>query len=311
MKAINPRVVKARVTKSPKDLKVSKVSKDPKAPRAAKQRAVRTATDEGALESVVLLARLLDALALAGEAQGVTQLARLTGEGKTRVYRYLSSLRSQGLVDQDVATGRYRLGWKLFQLGEAAAAQFDLKRLADPLLRRLRDLTQLSALLAVPFNGEALVVASIEDERKVSVTVRPGNRPSAHGSAQGRIALAWSDASLQQRILAGRLEALSPNTLVDPAQVRRRLQRLRQRLWEDAPNESLIGINAIAAPVFRNGEELAGMLTLVGTLQDIPSPPPARLIDLIRGAASLLSDTLGGTPYRTLGLVPPKALLAV
>ena len=291
-------------------MKAVKATKRAKA-KAATQRAIRTATDEGTLESVVLLARLLDALALAGEAQGVTQLARLTGEGKTRVYRYLSSLRSQGLVDQDVATGRYRLGWKLFQLSEAAAAQFDLKRLADPLLRRLRDLTQLSALLAVPFNGEALVVASIEDERKVSVTVRPGNRPSAHGSAQGRIALAWSDASLQQRILAGRLEALSPNTLVDPAQVRRRLQRLRQRLWEDAPNESLIGINAIAAPVFRNGEELAGMLTLVGTLQDIPSPPPARLIDLIRGAASLLSDTLGGTPYRTLGLVPPKALLAV
>ena len=71
------------------------------------------------------------------------------------------------------------------------------------------------------------------------------------------------------------------------------------------------GINAIAAPVFRNGEELAGMLTLVGTLQDIPSPPPARLIDLIRGAAGLLSDTLGGTPYRARGLVPPKALLPV
>ena len=48
-------------------MKAVKAIKPAKA-RAAKQRAVRTATDEGALESVVLLARLLDALALAGEA---------------------------------------------------------------------------------------------------------------------------------------------------------------------------------------------------------------------------------------------------
>ncbi len=275
-------------------------------PRAAKQ----NGADDGTLESVAVLARLLDELARAGEPLGVTQLARQTGQSKARVYRFLSSLRSQGMVDQDASTERYRLGWKLFQLGEAAASQFDLKRLADPLLRQLRDLTRLSALLSVPVNGEALVVASIEDERKVSITVRPGNRPSAHGSAQGRIALAWSPEDAQRRLLAGRLDKATPQTLTNPALLRRRLARIRERLWEDAPNETMVGMNALSAPVFRNGSELAGMIGVVGSMQDIASPPGERLVDLVRGAAAQLSATLQGTPYRERGFRPPREMRA-
>ena len=115
---------------------------------------------DGTIQSVVVATRVLEALAESRAAVGVTELARRLGEPKARVHRHLSTLRTVGLVDQDGATDRYRLGWKLFQFGEAAAEQFDLRRVAEPFLMQLRDVTKETAVLAVPVNGEPLVVAA-------------------------------------------------------------------------------------------------------------------------------------------------------
>jgi len=77
------------------------------------------------VEAVKVAVRVLDELATAQRAMGVTELAEALGETKPRVHRHLSTLREVGLIEQDQSTERYRLGWRVFQLGEAAGTQFD------------------------------------------------------------------------------------------------------------------------------------------------------------------------------------------
>lgn len=267
--------------------------------------------DDTTLDSVAVVAQILDELAGARQPLGVTQLARQLEHSKARIHRYLVSLKRLGLVEQDAASERYRLGWKLFQLGEAAGQQFDLRRLADPHLRRLRDLTGLTALLSVPVNGEALVIAAVESERNVCITVKPGNRPAAHCSAQGRVVLAFADEAVQNRLLRRKLEAVTPQSIADPDAVRRRLAAIRERLYEDAPNEVLTGINTLAAPIVRDGDALVGMIGIVGSIQDIPSPALVQQVDLVRGCAAALSEMLEGTLYRTRGIPVPRDLRAL
>jgi len=290
--------------KAPKAPKVSKDLKAPKAPRAARQRAVRTATDEGALESVVLLARLLDALALAGEAQGVTQLARLTGEGKTRVYRYLSSLRSQGLVDQDVATGRYRLGWKLFQLDEKASLESNIRQVAAPYLKYLSSRTHLGAMLAVPINGTPLVVDSVANEGFVSISVKPGNKPLPLKSAQGRVALAYASRAQFDEILRLHLPGLAGGKADAAwhARLDKRLAAIRENLYETAPNETLVGINVLSAPVLRGPDELVAIVSVVGSIQHLADPPGPAVRDAVLGVAAALSRFMGSTVYEARGI---------
>lgn len=270
--------------------------------------AVNTAVDN-TLESVAIVARILGELALGPGAMGVTELARALDESKARIHRNLTSLKNCGLVDQEHATERYRLGWKLFQLGERAALQFELRSLADDGLKRLRDLTGQSALLSVPVNGEALVIATADNHNQVSITVKPGNRPVPHCSAQGRIALAWSSAQQRERLFAKPLAALTPHSITDPAVLRKRMLRIRERLYETAPNEALIGINVIAAPVLRDGEELVGIIAIVGSIQDIPVPHDAAQLRLVQGCAAALSGMLGGNAYRDRGIQVPKEFL--
>ena len=270
--------------------------------------------EAGGLDSVSLVSRILDELAMAPASMGVTELARALGESKARIHRNLASLRLHGFVDQEQDTERYRLGWKLFQLGERAALQFDLRKLADPLLKRLRDETGQSALASVPLNGEPLVIASADNDRGVCITVKPGNRPASHCSSQGRIVLAWSTELQQQRVLARKLPALTDASMTDPAQIRKQLQRIRERLYEESPGETLPGVNVLAAPIFRGKGDLisvVGVIGIIGSVQDIPSPPRPDQLARVQACAAELSLKFGCSIYqdrRIVGTAAPEAV---
>lgn len=282
---------------------MTRTRKPPAAPKP-----IASAAEAGGLDSVSLVARILDELAMAPAAMGVTEVARALDESKARIHRNLASLKLQGLVDQEQETERYRLGWKLFQLGERAALQFDLRNLADPFLKHLRDATGQSALVSVPLNGEALVIAAADNDRGVCITVKPGNRPPAHCSAQGRIVLAWSPEAQRKRLLGHKLAAYTPESLTDAARIQRRLAQIRERLYEDAPGETLPGINVLAAPILRDGDELVGTIGIIGSVQDVASPPRREQLALVQGCAASLSTRLGNGSYRDKGIEIPAGL---
>ncbi|WP_439597099.1 IclR family transcriptional regulator [Falsiroseomonas sp.] len=261
------------------------------------------ATEEGttAVRSVLMAVRVLEAMALAGGPLRVSDLARHLGEPKGRVHRHLVTLRLAGLVAQEETTERYHLTWRMFQIGQAAGEQFDLKRVAEPAMHRLRDAVGQSVLLAVPTGGDPLVVHALEAPNKVLISVQPGNRPPAHCSAQGRIMLAFGPAEARARSLAGPLEKLTPHSLTDPAKLQARLEAVRARGWETAPQEALLGINVLAAPIFAAGQVLVGSLGLVGSVQFVQDPPDAAMLAALQEAAGEISARLGAEPQRASG----------
>jgi IclR family KDG regulon transcriptional repressor len=254
------------------------------------------------LESVGIVFRLLDELALARRPLGVTELAQIVGEPKPRVYRHLASMKQVGAVEQDPITEKYRLGAKLVVYGTAASEQFDLRAVADPYLTRLRDVTGQTAVLAVATHDSALVVAVAESTRSVVISVKPGNRPAIHCSAQGRLVLAYLDQVAQQRVLRRKLPKFTDRSMVDPAEIQARLAIIRERLYEDADGELLEGVNLLAAPIFRERDALVGSIGVVGPSRDVPSPPTADLLNAIRSTAAELSMQLHSDIYqRVLG----------
>ena len=257
------------------------------------------------VQSVVVATEVLDALAAAGEPVRLTDLANRLGMPKARVYRHLATLRSLGLVGQDDAGERYSLGWRLFHLGQAAGAQFEISALARPYMTRLRDALHQTVVLSVPADGEALTVAVVESNNMVTITVREGLRLPPHASAQGRIVLAFSPDEVVERQLARKVEALTPNATTDPKKVRARdLDHIRQSLFEIAPGENILGITALAAPILDRTGQLAGVIAVVGAEQDIPNPPDKAQLDLVQRCAAEMSARLSSDAYKRIGLSP-------
>lgn len=261
------------------------------------------------LDSVAVVAQLLDELAAAPAPMGVSEIARALNQSKARIHRNLVSLKHFGLIDQDEATEKYRLGWKLFQLGERAGVQSNIRAIAAPYLKLLCETTGQSSLLSIPLNGEALVIAAVDNDSNVSITVKPGNRPLPHCSAQGRIALAYATDTQRERLLNGPLLAPTPHSLVDIHAIDLRLQRIREQLIEDAPSEALTGINVVAAPILRSAKDLIGIVAIVGSIQNIPSPPIGTVADMVRGCAAALSKRFGCDAYEQHGIAIPAEVL--
>lgn len=252
------------------------------------------------LESVGIVFSILDHLAGARRPLGVTELALLMGEPKARIYRHLASMRLLNVVEQDIVSDKYQLGVKLVSYGSAASEQFDLRSIADPYLTQLRDQTGQTALLSVPSNGTALVVATVESLNNVCITVKPGNRVAPHVSAQGRVVLAYSDELTRKRMLRRKLEASTQYSLTEPGLLAERLQLIRDRLYETADGESMEGVNVLAAPVFQGseqGDRLAGVIGIIGPSRDVPATPDPGLLADLHDVAAALSGRLNAVTY--------------
>jgi IclR family transcriptional regulator, KDG regulon repressor len=275
------------------------------APRRAAANVVPSARQDAGegLQSLQTAFRILDELSNARGPVGLTDLAATLGELKPRIYRHLSTMKRLGVVFQDARNGQYRLGGKLFSLGEAALDQFDLRFVAAPYLTRLRDQTRQTALLSVPANGEPIVLACVEYLDRLSISSRAGNRPPPHCSSQGRIALAFVDEAARKRVLARKLTAFTRHSITDRQLIEARLRVIREQFFEEAIDEVRLGINALSAPVFRDADELVGIIGIVGTSVEIGTPPARSLIATLHRIAGALSAELNCRIYYDRGLV--------
>jgi IclR family transcriptional regulator, KDG regulon repressor len=254
------------------------------------------------IQSVVMTGQIIEALAAAGQPMRLTALANQLGEPKARMHRHLSTLKHLGFVDQDAQTELYRLGSKLVHIGQSAMDQFDLRRLAEPYMMKLRDLTGQTVVMSLPANGDAIVSAVSESPNLVTISVRLGYRLPAHASAQGRLTLAFSGPELQQRILARKLQSFTPRTLTDPQVLRERLAHLRTQLYEIAMDETLLGISALAAPIPNYDNELVGTIAIAGTTHYVHDPVDPQQLQYVRACTKAISLKMNSTAYEGLGI---------
>jgi DNA-binding IclR family transcriptional regulator len=223
------------------------------------------------VEAVARAAAALDALALAGEL-GTNELARRLATSPSTASRLLATLEQAGLVAHDDSSGRYRLGPRLIELGSAAAAGLDLRRIARPYLQALVDETGETATLSVAHDAGAVTVDHVQSPRLVQSVARIGRPSVGHATAAGKVALAFTGAEPR-----GELERFTSRTVVDRDRLRAELARVRERGWADAVEEREPGLAALAAPVLGPDSELVAVLGVQG--------PVSRFDDAARGAA--------------------------
>lgn len=256
--------------------------------------------DNGTMvRSIAVAFKLLDTMVRAGEPMRITEIARQLGESKAKVHRHLSTLRTLGVVEQEKTSEKYRLGWKLFQLGQAAFEQFDLKTIAEPHMARLRDLTSQSAVLAVPSGGEAMVIASLDNTSDTSLRISavPGATPPTTASAQGRIVLAYASKDHREQLLSESIKAYNNKSMVNIVKIRERLELIKTRLYEIAIEEVMLGFSTVAAPIFDADNKLIGTVGIIGSVQYIPDPPNPQQIAHVQSCAATISEIFNSTAY--------------
>ena len=138
--------------------------------------------------------------------------------------------------------------------------QFDLRRLAEPYMLTLRDLTGQTVVLSIPASGDAMVSAAWEFPNPVMISVTLGYRLPAHASAQGRLTLAFSPLELQSRVLSRKLAGLhAAHDDRSGKAARAPRGRCASSFTKSSMDETLLGISAVAAPILNFDNELVGV----------------------------------------------------
>jgi IclR family KDG regulon transcriptional repressor len=245
------------------------------------------------VQAVVLALHILERLAEEGRPMGVTSLAAALGTTKSRIWRHLQTLMQHGYIVQSEDTERYRVGARLVTLGHAVGNSLDIVSAGYGTIRDLRDSVGHSAVISQVEADGVRIVSTVSGKSAIEIGVRPGSLLGFHNSAQGKIALAFGSDSLRATVFNARLEKHTPSTIVSPGALRTELERVRQQGWAAAPNEAVIGLNALAAPVFDAAGVLAGAVAIVDSVQFITPHPTTEQIDKTVAAARRVSAALG------------------
>src|SRR5262249_36669417 len=120
-----------------------------------------------------------------------TEIARSTGTNAAQVSRVLATRAGAGIAEPVPGTGRYRLGVRLLQLGNAVLARLDLREIARPHLQDLVNETGETATLSAPGDRDAVTVDFVLSPSTVQSVARVGRPSIAHATATGKVMLAF------------------------------------------------------------------------------------------------------------------------
>ncbi len=222
----------------------------------------------GRVQSVEVGVGLLRALIDAGEPQALGALARTAGMAPPKAHRYLASYVESGLVVQSERSGAYDLGPLAVRMGLTAIDRYHALANAVERLDEFRDKIQQTAMLTVWADGGPIVARISLSRQPVTLAVRPGTTFPLLSSASGRIFLAFAEPRLTRdlvdRELANAASLAASGLPKTRDEVDALIKEIRERSLARVAQTFLIGVEAIAGPIFGPDGRLAASLTAVG-----------------------------------------------
>ena len=235
---------------------------------------------------------VLDALAAGPGDLGTNEIARRTRINASTVSRLLATLARAGYVDHVEATGRYRLGPRLLELGNRVADRLDLREVARPHLQALAAETGETITLSAPGDPDAVTVDFVQSASSVQSMARLGRPSVSHATATGKVLLAFGEVALPARPL----RAFARRTITDRRRLMAQVQRVRERGWAEAFDEREDNLSAIAAPVFAGGGELVGIIGVQGPASRFDAQARRNARTHLLEHAGAVSQALGWHP---------------
>lgn len=237
---------------------------------------------------------LLDVLEREGPLT-LTELSHRAATNKVTVLRILANLELRGYVERD-DLGRYSLGIRLLELGLRKSATTDLRAVAHPVLRKLRDQFDETVNLGVPSGMGILYLDILESSLGLRMAATVGARDEIHSTAIGKaIASNWNGRQ-QEQLASLTMVPKTTRTITGIEQLTQEFARVRDRGYSVDDEENETGARCIGAPVFDHSGECVGAISVSGPTIRMTDDRVGQIAQAVRGAARTISERLGYQP---------------
>ena len=239
---------------------------------------------------VQALDRAFAVLDLLGESEiplGLAQVATSLGLHKSTAHRFLMVLERHHMVERTVS-GKFRLGLRLFEFGNRAIEQYDLRDRAQPHLRKLVAETDETAHLCILEQAHIIYLDKIEPMRSVRMITRVGASNPVHCTSVGKAILAFlPEERIADVIKRTRFERFTNRTIGSAEALRTEIEKTRRRGYAVDDEELEEGLRCIAVPVLDGQRNPVAAVSVSGpsfrvTAQKLPSIAN-HLLQCVRG----------------------------
>ena len=228
---------------------------------------------------------------------GVTELSKRLKLHKNNIFRLLATLEARGYIEQNKATGNYRLGLKCLQLGQIYVNQMGFLLQAKATLQELARSANESCYVAVKKGPAIIPLDFMEPENPVRVVSLIGQTLPLHCTAPGKVHLAFEPSEGLSRSLPERLQRYTDKTIVDRELLLRHLKEIASAGYAVDDGEFMAEVMSVAVPIRDYTRSLVGSLAIAGPAQRLTTDRIQKEVaPLILKCGSEISKRLGYQP---------------
>src|SRR5256885_11086204 len=222
----------------------------------------------------------------------LSEVAAAAGLPRAGARRILLTLVQLGYVSLDER--KFRLTARILDLGFAYLSSMPFWNLAEPIMEALVEQVHESSSASVLEGTDIVYVLRVPTHKIMTITLGPGSRLPAYCTSMGRVLLSGlDDAEVDSILRRSKIEARTPWTVTDRAELRRMISEVRARGWALVNQELEEGLVSISAPIReRNGRILAALNVSGQANRTPPQQAVKRFLPPLRAAAERLSDLL-------------------
>ncbi|MFT5532486.1 MAG: IclR family pca regulon transcriptional regulator [Burkholderiaceae bacterium] len=199
-------------------------------------------------------------------AQTLSEVAAVTELSRAGARRILLTLQSLGYVE---AEGRlFRLTPKILGLGFSYLTSLPIWNVAEPVMEDLVAQIHESSSAAVLDRTEIVYVLRVPTRKIMAVNLSVGSRLPAYCTSMGRVLLSGlNESELDALLVASELQAHTPRTLTDRADLRKAIALVRKQGWAVVDQELEGGLISLSAPIRNRQGTIIAAINISGSAQ--------------------------------------------
>jgi IclR family pca regulon transcriptional regulator len=210
------------------------------------------------------LARGLAVIRAFGEGKpqlSIREIALAAGFSRAAARRCLHTLITLGYATG--SDGVYELTPATLSLASNYLGSSSIARLAQPVLERVSAQLHESSSVAVLDGDDIVYVARAAVRRILSIGLAVGSRLPAPSTSLGRVLIAHLDEAARARVVARiKLTRHTPRSLVDKADFRAELDRVRAHGYAIVDQELELGLRSLAVPIAGPGRRVVAAMNV-------------------------------------------------
>ncbi|MEH7417808.1 IclR family transcriptional regulator [Neobacillus drentensis] len=249
---------------------------------------------ERLIQSIERAADVLGLFLTSHPEQSIKEISDRLNLSKSTVHGIIKTLEHRGYLEQNSENQKYRLGIKLFELGNYVGKHLDIGRIARPIIKDLVEELHETVHLVSLQRDELIYIEKVEGPNALTIYSHIGKRAPFHCTGVGKAILSHLSEDEVNRILSSiSLEAFTEFTKTNIEEIKGLLPSIREQGYAFDDEEIELGLKCVAAPIFNHQGNVIASISCAAPKMRLDEERLPNVIEGIKHAAADISRQLG------------------